>query len=114
MAAAVTSLTEHNARLDKELQQAGSAVRTAQDEVVTLKPVVAELASLRTTWSQDVQALERLRIDLEAATRALDLEIATRRDAENRAVSMQARLEALEEVLSKLQLASTPAPPTST
>lgn len=107
-------LTEHNARLDKELQQAGSAVRTAQDEVATLKPVVAELASLRATWSHDVQALERRRIDLETAARTLDQERATRQDAENRAVSMQARLVALEEVLSRLRLTSTPMPPAAT
>ncbi len=107
-------LTEHKARLDKELQQSRSAVRTAQDEVATLKPVVAELASLRTTWGQDVQALERLRLDQEATVRALDQERAARQDAENRAVSAQARLVVLEEVLPRLQFASTPAPAAAT
>ncbi|WP_027492049.1 DNA-binding protein [Rhodanobacter sp. OR444] len=107
-------LTEHHARLDKELQQARSAMRTVQDEVATLKPVVAELASLRTTWSQDVQALERSRLDLEAAAQALNQERAARQEAENRAASTQARLDTLEEVLSKLQLASTSAPSATT
>ena len=107
-------LTEHNARLDKELQQYRSAVRAAQDEVATLKPVVAELAGLRTTWSRDVQALERARLDLEAAAQALDQERAVRQDAQNRAASTQARLDALEEVLSRLQPASTSAPTAAT
>ncbi|MGH8159187.1 MAG: DNA-binding protein [Rhodanobacter sp.] len=107
-------MTEHNAQLDKELQQSRSAARTAQNEVSTLKPVVAELANLRTTWSQDVQALERLRLDQEATAQALDQERTARQEAESRAVSMQARLEVLEEVLSKLQFASTPAPPAAT
>ncbi|BFI96059.1 MAG: DNA-binding protein [Rhodanobacter sp.] len=107
-------LTEHNARLDKEVQQARNAVRAAQDEVATLKPVVAELTSLRTTWSRDVQALERARLDLEAAAQALDQERAARQDAEGRAISMQARLETLEQVLSTLQPASTPTPTATT
>ena len=107
-------LTEHNARLDKELQQARSTIRAAQDEVTTLKPVVTELASLRTTWSHDVQALERARLDLEVAAQALERERAARQDAEGRAVSTQARLDTLEEVLSKLQPASTSAPSATT
>lgn len=104
-------LTEHKARLDKELQQARSTARTAQDEVATLKPVTAELAGLRTKWNHDVQALERLRLDLEAAAQALGQERTARQEAENRALSTQARLVTLEEVLSKLQPASTSATP---
>ena len=107
-------LTEHGARLDKELQQARSTARTARDEMATLKSVAAELASLRTTWGHDVQALERLRLDLEAAALALDQERAARQDAESRAISTQARLVALEEVLPRLQFASTPAPAAAT
>jgi len=107
-------LTEHNARLGKEVQQAQSAVRAAHDEVATLKPAVAELASLRATWSHDVQALERARLDLEVAAQALERERAARQEAEGRAASTQARLDTLEEVLSKLQLASTSAPSATT
>ncbi len=107
-------LTEHHARLDKELHQARSATRAAQEEVATLKPVVTELASLRTTWSRDVQALERARLDLEAAAQALDQERAARQEGQNRAAGAQARLEALEEVLSKLPIASPSASPAAT
>ncbi|GLQ91599.1 DNA-binding protein [Dyella acidisoli] len=96
-------LTEHVARLDKDLQQARSATRLAQEEVATLKPVVTELADLRTRWGQDVKTLECLRADLEAATRSLDLECVKRQRAEDHSSKIQTRLSTLEEILSKLQ-----------
>ncbi len=99
-------LTEHGARLEKELHQARSEVRAAQENLDALKPVSAELAALRTTWNRDVQTLERLRPELEAATRMLDQERIARQSAESHALKTQARLETLEEVLAKLQPSS--------
>jgi len=42
--------------------------------VATLKPVVTELASLRMTWSHGAEALERVRLDLEATAQTLGQE----------------------------------------
>jgi chromosome segregation ATPase len=102
-------LTEHGARLEKELHQMRAEVRAAHDEVTSLKPAVDELASLRTTWTQDIQTLERLRVELTTATRSLDQERTARQSAEGVTLKAQARLQALEEVLAKLQPASGPA-----
>jgi chromosome segregation ATPase len=96
-------LTEHSGRLDKELHQARSETRTALDDLAALKPVVTELAALRTTWTQDIQTLGRVRTELEMASRALDQERAARQSAENHATKAQARLDTLEDVLTKLQ-----------
>jgi len=96
-------LTEHVARLEKELHQARSEIRTARDEIATLQPTVAELAALRTTWTQDVQTIERLRTELAMTSRSLEQERTARQNAESAGLKAQARLEALEEILAKLQ-----------
>ncbi|MBS0514274.1 MAG: DNA-binding protein [Proteobacteria bacterium] len=96
-------LTEHGARLDKELHQVRGEVRAAHDEVASLKTAVAELATLRATWTQDLQTLERLRAELATTTRSLDQERTARQSAEGDALKAQARLQALEDVLAKLQ-----------
>ena len=96
-------LTEHVARLEKELHQARGEVRTAREEVTALQPTVAELATLRITWTQDVQTLERLRTELATTSRSLEQERTARQNAESAGLKAQARMEALEEILAKLQ-----------
>jgi chromosome segregation ATPase len=101
-------MTVQLGQLEKDLSQARGEHRQLQHEISELKGLAQEHQALQARWSEELQANERLRMELAASQTELVDERERREQSESDLSRMGGRVQALEEVLSRMQ--SSPAP----
>lgn len=103
-------LTEQIGQQGKEIRQATQDQRTLTEQIGELKQKANDYKALEALREQELQAANTVRMELEIAQRELHTEREVRRGAEITITGLKARLQTIEEVLTKLQLASDPPP----
>ncbi len=102
-------LTEQLGQLQKDLAHSQSDGRQAQHELEELRPLRQELLGLQKRWKQEMQAADQLRHELAERQADVVREREARQRAETDFTRAQARSDALDAMLAKLQVGTPPA-----
>ena len=96
-------LLELNGRLEKDLRQTRKDAQSQQQELDALRLTAVEHTALKARWTQDVQRLEKLQIELAHASDTLAHERDLRQQADAEAITLRTRLEVTEAVFARLR-----------
>lgn len=92
-------LTESQGQMTKDLQHLSGEMRARERDIEDLRQTAAEHEALKARWTETVQTGERLRVELEGATKALGEEREARRRAEALAARTSEQFNAIEKLL---------------
>lgn len=95
-------LTETQGQMARDLQHIRGEMRAREREIEDLKETATEHDALKARWTEAVRTGDRLRVDLEAVTKALGEERAARGHAEALSARTAEQLNAIEKLVKDL------------